>query len=73
MRFHQSLFLAATLVSSAYSRVLDTRQTSLDTWVSQEELSARFGLFRNIGSQGEFAHSVNPGAVIASPSTSSPD
>jgi glucoamylase len=74
MRFFNSLLLASGLVATAYSRALESRQSSsVSTWVAQEEPIARAGLFRNIGSNGEFAQNVDAGAVVASPSTSSPD
>ncbi|RPB07199.1 glycoside hydrolase family 15 protein [Morchella conica CCBAS932] len=75
MRFtiYQAIGLLS-LVSVSLSRSLpEKRQTSVAAWVSTEQNIALSSLFRNIGSSGEFAKSADPGAVIASPSTSSPD
>jgi glucoamylase len=74
MRYFNTLLLAAGLVSTAYSHSVQKRQSSaVSTWMSTESPIARAALFRNIGSDGEFAKSADSGCVIASPSTDSPD
>ncbi|KAI5777029.1 Six-hairpin glycosidase-like protein [Geopyxis carbonaria] len=72
MHFSSALFLGLFQLQTAFSRVVE-RQTSVDAWVTTEEAAARSGLYRNIGSRGDFAKNVDAGAVIASPSTASPD
>ncbi|KAJ5150854.1 uncharacterized protein N7482_010106 [Penicillium canariense] len=53
---------------------LEPRATaSLDTWLASETSVARQGILDNIGSSGAYAASADPGIIIASPSTSSPD
>ena len=74
MRIFHSFLLIAAYAVTIHSRVLESRQsTNVTTWVTSQEPIARSSLFRNIGKKGEFALSVDAGAVIASPSTSSPD
>ncbi|CCX34771.1 Six-hairpin glycosidase-like protein [Pyronema domesticum] len=74
MRFHTPTFLAfALLAVSVQARSIDKRQSSVANWVANEEPIARSALFRNIGPGGEFSKGVDAGAVIASPSTASPD
>ncbi|KAA8895926.1 glucoamylase I precursor [Sphaerosporella brunnea] len=74
MHFFSSLLLAASIVASAHARALETRQSpSVSSWMSAEEPIARSSIFRNIGSSGEFAKDADAGAVIASPSTDSPN
>jgi glucoamylase len=75
MRYFNALLLAAGLVSTAYSRSVQKRaeSTAVSTWMSTESPIARAAIFRNIGSDGEFAKDAAAGCVIASPSTSSPD
>jgi hypothetical protein len=71
MRF----FCSFLFISLAIGRALEARQqsSSVTTWMTTQESAARSALFRNIGNTGEFAKSVDAGAVIASPSTGSPD
>lgn len=78
MRFslHSLRLLALALplqVSISSARSLQERATSVGDWVAGEIPIALSGLFRNIGSSGEFAKTANVGAVIASPSTIGPD
>jgi hypothetical protein len=74
MRYFNALLLAAGLVSTAYSRFVEKRQSSaVSTWMSTESPIARSAIFRNIGSDGEFAKDADAGCVVASPSTDSPD
>lgn len=60
-------------VSVSSARTLEQRAVNVADWVTAEIPIALNGLFRNIGSTGEFAKSAIPGAVIASPSTVGPD
>lgn len=73
MHFWGGLLFSLPFLPTGLSKAIHPRQVSVDAWVSAEEPIARSSIFRNIGNQGEFAKSANPGAVIASPSTSSPD
>jgi glucoamylase len=61
----QAVFAAPRLAARA--------TTSLDTWLASETAVARQGILDNIGSSGVYATSADPGIVIASPSTDSPD
>lgn len=68
------LILALPLqVSVSSARALEQRVTTVAAWVTQEIPIALSSIFRNIGPSGEFAKSADSGAVIASPSTVSPD
>jgi hypothetical protein len=75
MRYFNALLLAAGLVSTAYSRSVEKRgqSSAVSTWMSAESPIARAAIFRNIGSDGEFAKDAAAGSVIASPSTASPN
>jgi hypothetical protein len=57
----------------AASRLAAGATTSLDTWLASETTVARQGILDNIGSSGVYATTADPGIVIASPSTDSPD
>lgn len=46
---------------------------SLDAWLATETAVSLNGILANIGADGAYAQSANPGVIIASPSTSNPD
>lgn len=66
------LALALPLQVSVSAIGLEKRAT-VASWVTQEIPIALSSIFKNIGSAGAYALSADAGAVIASPSTSSPD
>ncbi|KAJ5689840.1 hypothetical protein N7462_004232 [Penicillium macrosclerotiorum] len=66
-------FSQAAVAAVAAPQLAPRATSSLDSWLSSETTIARQGILDNIGSSGAYAASADPGIVIASPSTSSPD
>lgn len=52
---------------------ISPRQSSLDTWLAQEEEISRTAILNNIGADGAWVPGARAGVVIASPSRSDPD
>lgn len=78
MKFLRTLlFVTLAVQESALVNafVIDKRQITVDVtaWLSKQTPLSWTGLYRNIGNTGDYAKNVDPGCVIASPSTSSPD
>ena len=78
MRFFRTLlFVALAVREPAFvsARVVDKRQTTIDVnaFMNKQTPISWTGLYRNVGNTGDYAKNVDPGCVIASPSTSSPD
>lgn len=63
----------STLVDARVTQ--EKRQTTIDVnaWMTKQTPLSWTGLYRNVGNTGEYAKNVDPGCVIASPSTSNPD
>jgi len=78
MKFLRALlFVTLAVQEPAFvsARVVDKRQTTIDvnTFMNGQTPISWTSLYRNVGNTGDYAKNVDPGCVIASPSTSSPD
>lgn len=65
--------VASLLVGDAHGSPLDTRQSSVDTFVTSQRSVSIQGVLANIGSDGSKAQGAAAGIVVASPSKSNPD
>jgi hypothetical protein len=61
------------LVFVAFSVVHGQFNSTLTTWITTENITARGRIFANIAAHGEYATDGNPGAIVAAPSTASPN
>ncbi|KAF8434004.1 putative glucoamylase [Terfezia claveryi] len=78
MRFLSALLFVTLAVQEptfVSARVVDKRQITIDVnaFMNKQTQISWTGLYRNVGNTGDYARNVDPGCVIASPSTSDPD
>jgi hypothetical protein len=69
MQYFFCILLIFIFIPSVYCQFNDT----LSNWITSENVTARGRIFANIGAKGEFASDGDPGAVVAAPSTASPN
>ncbi|PLB48539.1 putative glucan 1,4-alpha-glucosidase [Aspergillus steynii IBT 23096] len=70
----KALNLLLALVSPSLAiPSLSPRQSSLDTWLTQEAEISRTAILNNIGADGAWVPGARAGVVIASPSRNDPD
>jgi hypothetical protein len=66
-------FISIWLFAVTFTSVNCQFNETLSNWITVENITARGRIFANIGAQGEFATDGDPGAVVAAPSTASPN
>ena len=68
----RSLLVLAASLTAGLSSPLQSRQSSLDSWLSSESVKARQGVLDNIGASGAKVKGAKAGVVVASPSNIEP-
>lgn len=69
----RNLLVLVTGFTSVFSSPLQSRQSSLDTFLASENTRARQDVLDNIGSAGVKVQGASSGVVVASPSKTNPD
>ena len=61
------------LLPSLFPAIHAQFNTILTQWIDTENTTALARIFANIGPAGQFVADADPGAIVASPSTASPN
>lgn len=73
MRQELTCALYALALGQTATAAPQAARSGLDSWMANEKAFSFNGILKNIGSDGAYAKSADPGIVVASPSTSNPD
>jgi len=69
----KSILILIVLLPSLLPAIRAQFNAILTQWIDTENTTALARIFANIGSAGQFVPDADPGAIVASPSTASPN